>query len=240
MAKKKTDPERLIDVLVRQDNNRASIDRLVELTGWDETKVRRVVERGSTEFDLPLGTGPRGVIQYWGGENMSSNGLYSSVARVIENYWGRQRFALHNVKVVESAKAGSKRSGVWTHPDLVIAADPARRDSREEPRRLHAVEVEAKAGFDLRSIYQAHAQGRGAEYSWVFGDKTPGVDDKEWKRIVWTAEELGVGLVTFTKASSFETWAPIWVRPKRRNPTADEREEFIKVALGAKRIELGV
>jgi hypothetical protein len=239
MAKKKTDPERLIEVLVGQDNNRASVSRLVTLTGWVEAKVRRVVERASDEFDLPLGAGPGGVIQYWGGENMSSNGIYSGVARVIENYWGPRDFKLRAISVIETAKSGTKGAGVWTHPDLVIAADPARRDSQDEPRRLHAVEVEAKSGFDLRSVYQAHAQGRGADYTWVFGDKSPGVDDKDWKRIVWTAKELGVGLVTFTKPGAYGAWTH-HLDAERKYPTAGEREDFIELTLGAKRNELGV
>jgi hypothetical protein len=120
---------------------------------------------------------------------------------------------------------------VWAHPDLVVAADPRRRSSAGEPRRLHAIEVETKNGFDLKSVYQAHAQGRGADYVWVIGNKAPKVDPPDWERIVWTASDLGVGLVTYDNPGASTTWVN-HIEAAHRLPTAEQRERFIEMAIG--------
>jgi len=231
MGNRRTDPELLADVLKAFENNQASASRLSQAMDWEIDKVQRVVDRAIAEGQLSISRGPGGVIKYRGGERMGSNGFYADVARVIRDYWGQRNFGLRNVDTIETAKAGTRGSGVWTHPDLVIAADPARRDSPDEPRRLHAVEVETKSGFDIRSVYQAHAQGRGADYTWVFGDKSPGVPELDWDRIMWTAAELGVGLVTFTKSGAYGTWTH-HLDAERKRPTAEEREGFIKLTVG--------
>jgi hypothetical protein len=50
----------------------------------------------------------------------------------------------------------------------VFFADPAKRPSVHDQRRTHALEIEQRSGFDIRSIYQAYEHGRGANYTWVF------------------------------------------------------------------------
>lgn len=102
--------------------------------------------------------------------------------------------------------------------------------SSSEPRRLHAIEVETAAGFDLKSVYQAHAQGRDANYSWVFGNKAPGVEKSDWNRILWTAEELGVGLVTFIKPHAFGTWTT-HREAEHKNTSPEERDMFLERTL---------
>ncbi len=229
---RRTDVELLVMHLRNQPSCQASVRRLTEITGWDEDKVRRVVKRATDNPVLNVHVGRGGTIQYRGTERVSSNGLYADVRRIASKYWSSRELGLRNVDVIPTARSGKRKRGVWSHPDLVIAADPPRRRSIDEPRRLHAVEVETSAGFDLRSVYQAHALGRGAHYSWVFGNKLPNVDPKDWDRVLWTAEELGIGVVTFERPGVFGTWKT-WVCASEREPTADEREAFIDGALGA-------
>ena len=113
------------------------------------------------------------------------------------------------------ARGGSRGWGTWTHPDLVVSADPRRRRSRSEPPRLHAIEVETAEGFDLKSVYQAHAQGRGANYCWVIGAFAAGVTDYEWDRALWTAKELGVGIVELRDLGRLEHGGPIFTQSSR-------------------------
>jgi hypothetical protein len=231
---RRTDVQILVNHLISQESCQASVRRLTILTGWDEDKVRRVVENASTNPMINVHVGRGGTVQYRGTERTSSNGLYSDVARVLATYWASRELNLRNVDVIVTATGGTRGGGVWTHPDLVIAADPARRRSRNEPRRLHAVEVETNAGFDVRSVYQAHAQGRGAEYSWVFGNTLPGVAPKDWERVMWTAESLGVGVVTFDRPGSFGTWTT-HRHAEHKEPSSDQREAFLDRVLVARR-----
>lgn len=129
---------------------------------------------------------------------------------------------------------------MWSHPDIVVAADPRKRSSRNEQRRLHSIEVETADGFDLRSVYQAHAQGRGASYSWVFGSKQPDVTPADWERVIWTAHELGVGVVTFESPAAYTSWTT-HVEADLREHEPRLREEFLEVAIGGRlRAEHGI
>ena len=228
---RRTDIDILIDVLRGLPRHQASRGRVGLESGWSADKVERVVRRAVAVTSGAVFIGRGGIVKYRGSERGADVGLYADVERIISAYWGHRSAGLRNVSVLRTARSGRRSAGVWTHPDLVIAADPRRRDSLREPRRLHAVEVETASGFDLRSIYQAHAQGRGADYSWVFGSLDPGVPDDHWDRMLWTAQELGVGLVLFEKPGAFTTWDTI-LTAERKAVTAKERESFIEVAIG--------
>lgn len=224
---RRTDMQLLIDTLNEHPGQQASPRRLAELLGWELEKVKRVAEKGDASPFVPLFIGKGGVIKHRGSEGGPVAGIYSDVARIIRDHWGPKELGLRNIDTIMTSRGGTRSEGVWSHPDMVVAADPARRESQQEPRRLHAIEVETAAGFDLRSIYQAHAQGRGANYSWVFGNTTPGVERADWDRVLWTAEELGIGLVAFEKPHAYGTYRVHLVAEHRR-PTADEREAFLQ------------
>ena len=83
------------------------------------------------------------------------------------------------------------------------------------------MEVEQRNGFDVRSVYQAHEQGRGANYSWVFAHS----DDSD-ARVATAAAELGVGVVVFTNPGSYGTYKmtnKATFKPAGR----DAREQFL-------------
>jgi hypothetical protein len=229
---RRTDLELLIDMLKSQPGHQASAARLSGLLGWGAEKVKRVAARGNDDPAVPVFVASGGAIKHRGSERGASVGLYGDVARIIKQYWGERVLGLRNLDVIVTAHSGHRGSGVWTHPDLIVAADPPRRRSADEPRRLHALEVETADGFDLRSVYQAHAQGRGAHYSWVFGSKAPGVDPIDWERVTWTAESLGIGLVTFEKPHAYGTWTT-HLKAELQEPSAIERERFIVQTVSA-------
>lgn len=221
-----TDLERLAGMLKNIAGHQASAQRLSDQLGWDIDKVQRVAARGNGDTSVPVFVAKGGVIKYRGSEVGTSVGLYKDIARIVRQYWGSRVLGLRNIEVIVTAHSGHRGAGVWTHPDLVIAADPARRQSVDEPRRLHAIEVKTASGFDLRSVYQAHAQGRGANYAWAFGCKAKGVNPVEWERVVWTAGVLGVGLVTFDRPHSYGTWKT-HLEAVRMQPSGAERERFL-------------
>jgi len=229
---RRTDLQLLVDALKGQPGEQASPRRLGERLGWDADKVRRVAAKANADPMTPLFIGKGGVIKHRGSERGASVGIYADVAHVIETSWGPGEMRLRDINTVVTARSGRRNGGVWTHPDLVIAADPPRRKSQDEPHRLHSIEIETADGFDLRSVYQAHAQGRGANYSWVFGSKAPGVEKADWDRILWTVDELGIGLVTFTKPHVYSTWIT-HRQADFKEPTREERRAFLERTMNA-------
>jgi hypothetical protein len=229
---RRTELQLLIDALKAHPGEQASPRRLGEWLGWETDKVRRVADKANADPSTPLFIGKGGVIKHRGSERGAAVGIYADVAHVIETSWGPKEMGLRDIHTIGTARSGRRNGGVWTHPDLVIAANPPRRKSPDEPRRLHAIEIETADGFDLRSVYQAHAQGRGANYSWVFGCKTPKVEKADWERILWTVEELGIGLVTFTKPHVYSTWVT-HRRASFKESTQDERRAFLERTMNA-------
>jgi len=227
---RRTNVEVVIDYLKSCTHHSATIRTIARDLGWTAEKVSRVMDRAEME-GANLHRARGGAIKYRGSERGASNGLYRDIIKVATRYWAPRTLKLRNISVFDTSKAGQRSAGVWSHPDLVMAADPRRRDSRHEERRLHAIEVETARGFDLKSIYQAHAQGRGATYSWVIGQHDPYEGDDHWGRVKWTAKELGVGLVTFEKPHVFSTWTS-WNEPERAKVTPAERERFLTIAVG--------
>ena len=90
--------------------------------------------------------------------------------------------------------------------------------------QFHAVEVERHAGFDIRSVYQAYEQGRGAHFSWVFfaGPMKP---EDEWARIKVAAKDRGVGLVHTPRPSAPAGWKTL-LRAKLATPKPADLNGF--------------
>ncbi len=209
---RRTNVEMIVDTLSGLEGSQAAVRKLAELLNWDPDKARRIAEKAAGDPSLPISIAKGSVVKFRGREVGSSVGIYADVAKVLIKRFGPEEMNYRNIDVVDTSRSGTRSAGVWSHPDLVMAANPARRSSATEPRRIHAIEVETEDGFDLRSVYQAHAQGRGANYSWVFGSKQPGVEKNDWLRVVWTAKELALGSLSIA-AVGHPGGKPSWGLP---------------------------
>jgi len=234
---RRTDLELVIDTLTGIDGSQATVRKLATLLNWDVDKVRRVAEKGNSDPSLSVYIAKASVVKYRRSERGKLVGIYADVAKVISNRFGPEKMGYREITVIDTAKSGTRGTGVWTHPDLVMAAYPKRRSSAHEQRRLHAIEVETEDGFDLKSVYQAHAQGHDANYSWVFGSKQPDVSKSDWDRVLWTVQDLGVGLVTFEKPHLMSTWTK-HADPKFTETNAEQRAGFLKQTVSAANMEL--
>ncbi len=169
---------------------------------------------------------------YWGAENYAAPALYSAVQTTFTKTWGPQVLGLKTEKGQKPKCAGQppKGEGDWANPDLVVFAHPRRKVRADAPREIHCFEIEQQNGFGIQSVYQAYEQARGAEYAWVFAHS-----DGIPARIRIAAEELGVGVVTFSNPNA----ASLYDRPsrkdrshkailaKRREVKATARAEFL-------------
>ena len=213
------------------DNQQASEAKLADYLGWDRDKVRTVVDRGCADDSKPLYRGPGGVVKFRGSESRGTVGIYADVERVIKKYWGGRDRGWRNIEVLVTARGGRRGSGSWVHPDLTVRCDPRRKRHRDDPAMLVSIEVESDGGFDIRSVYQAHSQGRGADYTWVLYQSQPYMSDAESDRILWAAQELGVGLVEFERAGAYGTWH-VRHEAEHRDPDEQDRAMFCEYVLG--------
>jgi hypothetical protein len=111
-----------------------------------------------------------------------------------------------------------------------MLADPPRRTSLDEVKRTHVIEVEHAGGLSVQSVYQAHCQGRFANYTWVVANFM--LQSKTHAdQIEWAASELGVGLVSFTKPHVASTFDVRRLADYRVRTRAD-RDEVMKQVRG--------
>lgn len=190
---------------------------------WNATRVSSALHRAMEDESIALVSGRGGHIIYGG----SDGSLLLPAAKGILASWGRSngwRFPL----VIKTSNAhGGKNAGAWQHPDLIVFADPKRRSSTDAGRQLHAIEVEPAGGFDIKSIYQAFEQGRGADYCWVFSYGSQ-EDGTARRRIERAARELGVGWVEMIKWTAPSTWeipVPAGLRASSRRSQAPSEED---------------
>lgn len=225
---RRTDIEILRDHLKAIPNQRATRRSLTRTLGWDEAKVDRVVERALADRRNHIQLGRGGNVKYLGSELGSADGvgIYSDVAGVIRRYWAERVLGAREVETFQTSKAGRRGSGEWTHPDLVFAAYPRRRKTRTDPKQLHALEIETVNGFGIKSIYQAHAQARGADYAWVFTFSDAIDQGDRYERIAWAAQQLGVGLVQFDSSAAYTTYKVLFYA-EPLHPSDEERLNFV-------------
>ena len=225
--KKRNDVEMMIDLLKSHGGTWGTeqnvIATLVREHRWTEQRARNTVTRAlATDSRVQRSKG--GTIKFSG----TDAAIYTDVIRCLENYWGPRR-GLRNCRARDCHEAiGAKGSGKWVYPDVVLLADPKKRDSKTDPLEIHAIEVEQSAGFSIQSVYQAYEQGRGANYSWVLfvGEEKPG--EEWWDRIVRAATDLGVGLVAMRRPHVIGTWSEIHPARRRKDVEPGHRDLLLR------------
>jgi hypothetical protein len=216
--------KRLIDFLAHHDNQRARSQTIVKALAprWmTDEQAYATIGQACADPDCNVTHGPGGTVTYWGTEIGSQVAIYSSVERIVKDFLGPRNLRLRNIHPVQPRAGRGTGAGAWIRPDLVFFADPAKRPSVHDPRRTHAVEIEQRNGFDVRSVYQAYEQGRGANYTWVFAHAEH-LDD----RVSLAAKELGVGVVIFTNPSAYGSYS-IEDKATFRSVKQPERKLFL-------------
>ena len=216
-----TDEAKIIRTLERMTSNKASFAGLAEALGgkWTPEMVRAKAEALDREESSAVFV-VRGGVQYFGVETCRDPGLYKVVRRGIERKWAASE-SIPRPQVEPTFKLSTKL-GPWTRPDFVISSQ--RVIGGVPVTQFHAVEVERHAGFDIRSVYQAYEQGRGAHFSWVFfaGPIKP---EDEWARIKVAAKDCGVGLVHTPRPSAPAGWKTL-LRAKLATPKPADLNGF--------------
>lgn len=157
--------------------------------------------------------------------------LYADVSRVLKRTWAKKE-KLQAAVVLDTSLGGGAKTGIWSRPDCVLVSYPARRSSLNQPPHLSTFEIERRKGFSIQSIYEAHSQGWGADYSWVIFVRSKTSDrnrpTQDWDRVLWAARICGIGLISCTNPGNHRTWREHLSAQKRKER---RRTEFIEQAI---------
>lgn len=231
---RRTNPQILKEFLEAWPSQRISMAKLqIELEalrGWPGDKVVRVVEIASRDPRNCISRGKGGTIEFTGSERSSEPLLYRHVARVLSTSWATE-IRLKDPTPHFTAHGGHRGAMDWLHPDIVVTGRGRRGSGSDNGTRWHSFEVERPGGFHLNSIFQAFVQGRGSDFSWVvLSDEDVEREDYQ-ERVLWSARQVGVGLITYGRPRAYSTWWHM-LKAKPRAYTEVERENFKNYAIG--------
>jgi hypothetical protein len=219
----------IIRVLKQIPFNEATFPQLIEALSprMTEQQIVATIDRLDLDPDTGVSKVRRGV-QYFGTETGKRPGLYKEVKRGIERRWAKDNKLGSSFDATHTSHQGRKGAGSWTHPDLVLRVQ--RRSDAKPQVHYHAFEIEHTSGFDIKSVYQAFEQGRGADFRWVFfTGSMPAETNVPWLRIRAAAQEIGVGLVHVVRLKAPAGWKTIEkARIVTAPPSAAQREAFFR------------
>lgn len=205
------------------------LHRLLEQRGWDRERISTAIVESVACGDIHQTSGGRSLVftDIERGGGSAGVGLYNRVKRVLLKH-GLPRVYCGEPEVLETARLRNGDGRVWIAPDLVLRCR-GRGAAHGTPKVLHTLEIEAASGFSIRSIYQAHAQGWGADYSWVLFKCRSGTEPlqgtPDGARMLDVARTLGVGLVSFENENSVNTWS-LQRKADRRSDSRTARRQF--------------
>lgn len=227
---RRNDVQILRDTLAARSPQRATVRQILADgdVSWSEEKLQSVIDRAVKDPTSHVHRGRGGTVEFIGSERGDSL-LYRHVSRILETYWARSE-GLRDVEVFNTARGGQRTGLDWTHPDLVLRALPRRRRSQTDAPDLHSFEVERPGAGKLVSVFQSFVQGRGANFSWVVIARQDLARSEQYERILWAADQVGIGVLSYGKPGSFTTWRTERPAP-RRDPGPSERELFENAAL---------
>jgi hypothetical protein len=200
--------------------------------GWASDRIDAALDEVVAEGIAQRVPGGKSL-QYTGSERGGGSGgigLYNQVERVLEKH-GVPGVYCGGPEVASTAHLRTGDGRLWVAPDLVMLCRE-RGSAPDQPLSVHTIEVETEAGFSVRSIYQAHAHGWGADYSWAMFKRRAAepslASDPDLERLLHTTRELGIGLVSFHNANSVGTWK-VHMKARRRDRSRSARRCFAEL-----------
>ena len=209
--------------LAKAPENKMSVAALALALGpdWDIERVAQKARQFDDDESVALSL-VHGGLQYFGTERCKDPAIYKQLQRGIRRSWATSSRIPRVDEVYITSRLVHRGDGDWTTPDLVVSS------TRKGWSELHAIEAEQPAGFDVRSVYQAYEQARGAHWAWVFytGEVA---EEGTMRRVSRAAKELGVGVVHATRPSAPSKWNT--VIPARRRDVVIEEERALRTRL---------
>lgn len=139
---------------------------------------------------------------------------------------------LHYVSAI-TARAGGANTGLWSKPDLSIAALWRFKFGLRWEFDLHGFEVKPRNRCDLTAVHEALNHTSMVHFSHLVWHK-PDWDDREAKcaTILQRCERHGIGLITFTDERNVDSFS-IRLPGRRFDPRGDAVDDFIDTRFDA-------
>ena len=135
--------------------------------------------------------------------------LYAPVTDVIRNRWIQDQ-PFDQVLVEQTDRGGRRKDGIWTRPDVTVAAMTSYTYVPGRHFDIITFEIKRHSGFNVTAIYEALAHRRAATRSYVFVYIPENLQDTfENPTLVDISEEAskhGIGLIVASDPSDFDTW----------------------------------
>lgn len=153
--------------------------------------------------------------------------LYQPMTDVLRGPWAKDNRFRNQIVEVTARQGRRNTGGVWTRPDVVVAA--LRVFSYLPVRYLDIItfEVKPRWALNVTGVYEALAHRRAATQSYLWMHcPNPGEVTELLDRIVAEAERHGIGVIVASDPSKYETWDQR-CDPLRVEPDPEILNEFI-------------
>lgn len=153
--------------------------------------------------------------------------LWSPLCNTLEREWASYKSYGENFIILNTARQGSNPTGVWSRPDIVACVYKEYEFS-QPCLEITTFEVKSYDTIDVKAVYEALSHKRCAHYSYVMfhtPHKYLEEAQKQVKKLIETAKEHGIGIITFTTPFSFDDWT-IDVNPIRNAPDPEALDQF--------------
>ena len=185
--------------------------------------VRRIIEQGTAIEVIETGELPNDPYP-------NEESLYDSLSSVIRDRWVKEG-TFDQVLVENTARGGRRRDGIWSRPDITVAAMTT---FTYVPGRVFDVvtfEVKHYSGLDVTSVYEALAHRRSATRSIVLAyipdDQLETMQAAIVPEIEEEAARHGIGLIVASDPENFDTWT-VLEEGERAEPDPARLNNFIR------------
>lgn len=156
--------------------------------------------------------------------------LYEAITTVVRERWVQEQ-SFDQVLVENTNRGGRRRDGIWTRPDLTIAAMTSYTYVPGKHFDVISFEIKHHTGFNVTAIYEALAHRRAATRSYVLVYIPDGLleafENPTLAEITDEASRHGIGLIVASDPANFDTW-DIREEATRINPDPSRLNAFIR------------
>lgn len=237
------DLERLIEELKERPNGKSGNKSLREALGWSQQEDRywkahgRAIDQG---LIIP-GRGKGGSVQLTMGSEAETTTeppkpneleLYEPAKAVIEKSWAKSENYDEFVVAVTGKKGSAPTGGKWTRPDISILGIKA---YPYLPRRVFDIvtfEIKPIGQTTVEGVFEALSHQQFATRSYcvfhIAPDNGGSFQDvhSDAIRILSTARKHGIGIISATDISDWETWDEL-LNAERVRPDPEQANRFI-------------
>ena len=243
-------PAAVRKVLKDSPNSTATISQITEIlqekeptNSWTEIKVKNAIKwaqkktvlpgKSKKNWDIRLKQGGKSAVFVGNsGVNKRGGGQLGQITNKLNSNKPPRSllaaFAMSASRIeATDVHASARNCGKWSEPDIIV--EFFNYQGSKKSFEIHTIELEEKSSNKTpkcqpQEVAQAFASGQGADRSWLMFHESEWPSDRRDPRrvkIEWLANELGVGLITFTSSHKSATWKLVKKAKKRRSTPKD-------------------